>query len=95
MANYQSYGVTPNLGQTEIREYYKFGTEIELFMNRADPKYPDLQRTMYNFLNAKTTEEKYACNAPYVKVCQDILKNEWDVLKKEFAKAATPPPQSN
>jgi hypothetical protein len=48
-----------------------------------------------NFPATASLGIRKSCNAPYVKVCQDILKNEWDVLKKEFAKAATPPPQSN
>jgi hypothetical protein len=95
MASYQSYGVTPNLGQSETREFYKFGTEIELYMNRDDPRYLELHESMYSFLSAKTTDEKYACNAPYVRVCQDILKNEWDILKRELAKAASPASQSN
>ena len=88
MASYQSYGVTPDLGQEKEREFYKFGTQIELLMNRADPNYIKLSAAMYCFLNAATKEEKYSCNASYVLVCQDILKKEWGVLKSDLAAAA-------
>ena len=94
MANYQSYAVTPNLNQHETREYYKFGTQIELLMNRKDLNYARLEETMYDFLRARTTEEKYRCNDPYVRVCQDILKTEWEVLKAQLAEAAAPPRSS-
>lgn len=43
MANYQSYAVTPNLNQHETREYYKYGTQIELLMDRRDPNYTRLE----------------------------------------------------
>ena len=35
--------------------------------------------------NAKTLADKFACNAPFVSVCLDILKKEWEVLKHELA----------
>ncbi len=44
---------------------------------------------MYAFLAAETIEEKYLCNTPFVSVCQDILKTEWEVLKKDL-NAASP-----
>jgi hypothetical protein len=87
MADFQSFGVTPNSGQLETREFYKYGTQIELLMNKADPNYSKLQNAMYCFLSAKTIEQKFGCNAPFVEVCQDILKTEWRVLKKELAEA--------
>lgn len=88
MSNYHSYGVTPNLDQTQVREFFKYGTQVELMMNREDPQYSRLQNAMYCFLSAKTEEEKFACNAEYVLVCQDILKGEWEVLKKQISAAA-------
>jgi hypothetical protein len=62
-------------------------------MNRDDPNYERLQTAMYRFLSASSTDEKFACNAPYVSVCQDILKTEWDVLKRQLADAAARPSQ--
>lgn len=87
MATLQSVGVTPNFEHQQRSEFYKAGTKIELLMNRNDPRYDRLQDLMYCFLDAKTKEEKFACNAPFVEVCQDILKAEWEVLKKELAMA--------
>ncbi len=89
MATLQSIGVTPNLHQQVQTEFYRAGTKIELLMNRGDIRYKELQDCMYAFLAAETIEEKYLCNTPFVSVCQDILKTEWEVLKKDL-NAASP-----
>lgn len=85
MSTLQSYGVTPDLYHQSIREFYAAGTSIELLMNRDDPRYQELHSAIYAFLDAATVEDKFACNAPFIRVCQDILKTEWEVLKKELA----------
>ncbi len=85
MALLQSIGVTPNLQQQQQADFYKAGTKIELLMNRDDERYETLQECMYAFLAAETLEEKYRCNAPFIIICQDILKTEWEVLKKDLA----------
>lgn len=85
MSTLQSLGVTPGISHAEKDAFYKAGTMIELLMNRDDPQFPQLQECMYALLAAETLEEKYACNAPYIEVCQDILKREWDRLKAELA----------
>ena len=87
MARFHALGVTPDLDQTRQQEFYEFGTKIELAMNRQDPNYKKLINIMYDFLRAKTTEEKFRCNAPFTEVCQDILKAEWEVLKANLAEA--------
>lgn len=90
MSILQSYGVTPDLDHQNSREFYAAGTHIELLLDRNDPRYQELQNRMYAFLAAKTLEQKFACNEPYIRVCQDVLKTEWEVLKKELA-ACDPP----
>ena len=57
-------------------------------MNRNDKRSEILQRCIYAFLAAETLEEKYSCNAPFVEVCQDVLRTEWGVLKSDFEKAS-------
>ena len=86
MAQYQSYGVTPNFDHQERREYYELGTKIELFMDPQDQDYKELQYCMYAFLTARTMEEKYAANAPYVVVCQRILTNKWREIEGVVAR---------
>lgn len=90
MATLQSIGVAPNLQHQQETEFYRAGTKIELLMNREDRRYQPLQRCMYAFLAAKTTEDKFLCNAPFVEICQDVLKTEWEVLKRELAMANAP-----
>jgi hypothetical protein len=86
MSDLQSIGVTPNLPHAKNQEFYRAGTMIELLINRQDPHYAELQNCMYSFPKARTPEEKFECNAPYIRVCQDILKIEWELVKKKLAK---------
>ena len=86
--NFQSLGVTPDLDHVLEPEFYRLGTKIELLMNRNHCRYPTLQGLLYRFLEAKSKDEKYACNTPYIDLCQDILKTEWEVLKRDLAAAS-------
>jgi hypothetical protein len=87
MSKFQSYGVTPSLNHTAERDFYEYGTRIELLMNPSDPDYPVLQNCLYRFLSAQDEMEKFAANPQYVDVCQRILKREWDALKREIDEA--------
>ena len=86
LAEFQSYGILPNSEPHKKRDFYKLGTKIELLMNPEDSNYPKLEKYLYEFLEASESavEQKYAINAGYVKLCQDILKVEWDRLKAEL-----------
>ncbi len=84
MSKFHSYGVSPHLDQTKEREFYELGTKIELMMNRKDLRYGKLADLMHRFLSAENKFEKYGVNTEYVETCQDILKQEWEVLKKEL-----------
>jgi len=42
MSKFQSYGVTPGVSQATEREFYEYGTRIELLMNPKDPDYAEL-----------------------------------------------------
>jgi hypothetical protein len=84
MSKFHSYGVSPHLDQTKEREFYELGTKIELMMNRKDERHKQLVDLMYRFLSAEDESEKYGVNPEYIETCQDILKQEWEVLKKEL-----------
>jgi len=87
MAQFQSYGVTPNSNHFGTREFYEAGTRIELLMNPGDPDFAKLQDAMYAFLPASGVTDKFAANSKYVAVCQKILKREWEALKREISHA--------
>ncbi len=91
MAEFQSYGILPNSDPTKEREFYKLGTKIELLMNPDDPDYINLQTQMYGFLSAADGGrlEKYSQNSDFVKLCQKILKREWDRLKQDIDHGVT------
>ena len=84
MAEFQALAVTPGLPYQEKVEFYKLMARIELSMNPRDEDYAELVRRLYKYINAEGEEEKRANDAPYVAVCQSILKREWDVLKSEI-----------
>jgi len=82
MSSYQSIAIGPEA--LENPDLYRFGTKIELLMNRNDRKYEDLSRAMYAFLKAGDRPGRFECNKPFVTISQDILKDEWEVLKQEL-----------
>ena len=84
MAVFQSWGMTPGINQSDMREFYEHGTRIELLMNPGDPDYATLQSLMYRLLVADDTNKKFAVNADFVLLCQGILKREWDLAKREI-----------
>ncbi|MBL4617697.1 MAG: hypothetical protein JKY46_08360 [Robiginitomaculum sp.] len=84
MAQFQSFAVTPDLSHQYQQEFYRYGTKIELLMNNADRDYKNLQDCMYNLLEAISIEEKYKANPKYIEVCQEIIKREWETLKKNL-----------
>jgi hypothetical protein len=87
MAEFQSYGITPELDQTKERKFYEVGTRIELLMNPNDQDYNELNDALYGFLSAKDEFEKYSMNPEFISICQAILKREWEVTKIEIGKA--------
>ncbi len=92
MAEFQSYGILPNSNPTKERDFYRLGIKIELLMNPNDPSYPKLQEYICNFMNVShgKPEDKYSPNAPFVNLCQTILKREWDRLKSDIENGVDP-----
>lgn len=85
MAEFQSYGALPENDPTKIRDFYLLGTKIELLMNPNDEDYEALHETLEAFYDAgtRTENEKFSVDEKYVKICQRILKREWERLKKD------------
>lgn len=83
MAEFQALAVTPRLEFQEKTEFYKLMARIELAMNPEDQDYQELSRSLYAYITNNSFEERRKNDVPYIKVCQNILKREWDVLKKE------------
>lgn len=65
-------------------EMVEAGTRIQLMMNRGDKRYPRLTESMSDFVYAIGSEDRQYDPNPFVELCQDILKDEWEVLKKEL-----------
>ncbi|WP_144428187.1 hypothetical protein [Azospirillum thiophilum] len=86
MAGFQSYGTTPGLDHMQAREFYEFGTKIELLMNPNDEDYNNLTELLYRYLAAREIHEKFNVNAEFIEICQRILKREWERTKIELMK---------
>jgi hypothetical protein len=82
MARFQAIGMTPEVDASREREFYEYGTRIELLLSSDEEEYSELQKRMYDLLSAKSTPEKYACNIPYVQVCQAILRRKEAELRE-------------
>ena len=85
LAEFQSYGVTPNFEPSRERRFYELGTRIELRLNPDDPLYPDLQNELYGFLwtSHADAKDKFANNPQFISLSQKLLKLEWDRLKRD------------
>jgi hypothetical protein len=90
MTEFQSIATAYSAIDIPSREFHKAGTKIELMMNRRDAQYPILQKKMSAVHSAGSDAlDIEAWSISFVETCQDILKAEWDVLKRDLL------PQSN
>jgi hypothetical protein len=86
MASFISYKETPDTDPSKNREYWEKAAKIDLLMSPDDPDYDELQTCFVDSDLEKST---------YMSVCQRILKREWEVLKREVARAAREEPDRN
>ncbi len=87
MAEFQAIGTHPKTDQILEKDFYKLGTKIQLLMNPADSEYDKLHSIMYEYYYAQTPDEKNNLDDTFVKLCQGILKREWDRLKSDLKNA--------
>jgi len=88
LSEFQSYAMLPNSEPHLERKFYELGTKIELLLNREDPMYENLQNVMYQMLESSNepTGSKYSLNPEFIEISQDILKQEWEIVKTELRK---------
>jgi hypothetical protein len=65
-------------------EVIEAAAKIQLLMNKKDSRYPQLIKCMKDFAVAMKGRDQQCSPLQFVELCQDILKNEWEVLKKEL-----------
>jgi hypothetical protein len=58
--------------------------KIQLLMNKKDGRYPQLTKSMKQYVIAMKSADQQYDSSEFIGLCQDILKNEWEVLKKEL-----------
>ena len=66
-------------------EGLEHGIKILLMLNRQDKNYDPLRQCIAIFSkNTSSSEEKDKAHAEFVKIAQDILREEWLVIKSEI-----------
>jgi hypothetical protein len=80
----QSLGITPSPDPTEIREVHRLATKIRLHMNRNDPNYRNLDKLIDRLITNADRDDKLQIVQEMTQLCQDILKAEWKVLKRDL-----------
>lgn len=84
MAEFQAMAVTPDMDFQRETKFYQLMARIELSLNPQDEDYGALETALNQYIKGGGEAERRANDAPYVAVCQRILKREWDVLKDEI-----------
>ena len=79
-----SWGETPFVDHLTNRSLVESGTLIRLLMNADDPDYEKLTLLIQKFQSAVPMDVKYLLRDNYIAVCQQILKREWEVAKREL-----------
>jgi len=84
MAAFQSKCVFLKTRPEIVDQVFEIENRILLRMNPRDVNHDNLSMTMYRIRTANTPKELGSETNKFVQVCQLILKDEWDVLKREL-----------
>jgi hypothetical protein len=91
MAKLLAFGFEPHPDRSVVEAAAK----IELLVNKKDDRYPQLVKCMKEFAEAMKAGNQQYDSQKFIELCQDILKDEWEVLKKELLELKSgAPPQS-
>jgi hypothetical protein len=72
------------LGAPVQSEVIEATARIQLLMNKKDGRYPALTKCLKEYAIAMKLGDQRYDSSELLELCQDILKNEWEVLKKEL-----------
>jgi len=72
-------------GVNDESELYELSAKIRLLMNREDVRYDELVTRMEQLI-AKLHNQTRGQSEEFIRISQDILKNEWEVLKRDLAR---------
>lgn len=85
MAVLLSWGMTPFSDHVTHRALLESGARIKFLMNADDADYEKLVELVKMLQSALTSHEKQPFADEYVKICQRILKREWETAKRELS----------
>jgi|HubBroStandDraft_6_1064221.scaffolds.fasta_scaffold23382_5 hypothetical protein len=81
----QSRGITSNLDRREMQELRRIATKIRLLMNKQDTNYAKLDILIAALVGDADQGNKLQIGQEMTPLCQDILKAEWEVLKRDLS----------
>jgi hypothetical protein len=82
MAKFIALGV--DLTRHDIPKMAEQAAKIQLLMNRNDARYERLVDSLSDYIKAAGSEGSELPSKEFVELCQDVLKSEWEVLKKQL-----------
>ncbi len=69
----------------ELQELRRLAAKIRLLMSKTDSKYPDLTSRLEFLLTNANVESRFIYVSEMTPLSQDILKAEWEVLKRDLS----------
>ena len=78
------YSISLRETEDDESQLYELSAKIQLLMNREDERYDLLVRRMEQIIAAARNQRRGQSEA-FIHVSQDILKHEWEVLKRDLA----------
>lgn len=82
IAKFQSLGDT--LKESDLPQVHELQAKIELLMNRKDKRYESLVDAMAAFITETDDIQRALRQTEFMVISQDILKAEWETLKREI-----------
>lgn len=79
------YSIALMRDENDTSELYEQSAKIQLLMNRNDKRYEELVGRMEQIILAPSRNQRVEQSEAFIRVSQDILKNEWEVLKRDLA----------
>jgi hypothetical protein len=69
----------------QVPELHRTAAKIRLLMNRKDPNYAKLDTLLVRLLSDTDHQHRVQSVQEMTPLCQEILKKEWEVLKRDLS----------
>lgn len=95
LSELEARGLSNTYAQDEVLELTRLTQKVRMLMNKDDPHYPELSNLLALLNMNANTEARQKYVRDLTPLAQKILKDEWEVLKRDLnykSPASTPHP---